>query len=65
MKNDIEKQIQGQPLQTQNSQSRRKLSTTGVLASKYLASEAEQKQFANSYGSELVITMNNSNPLKK
>jgi hypothetical protein len=34
----------------------------GVLGSKYLASEEEHQQFANSYGSELVITMNNSNP---
>jgi hypothetical protein len=37
----------------------------GVLGSKYLASEEEHQQFANSYGSELVITMSNANPGKK
>jgi len=64
MKNDIEKQIQEQPLQNQKS-SKPGSKDRGVLGSKYLASEEEHQQFANSYGSELVITMNNSNPLKK
>ena len=47
--------------QTQSSQSPKSNSTQGVWGSKYLASEEERKQFASNYGSELVITMGNSN----
>jgi|APSaa5957512535_1039671.scaffolds.fasta_scaffold118876_2 hypothetical protein len=41
--------------QTQNSQSRKKLSTTGVLGSKYLASEEEHRKFANAHPGEIVF----------
>jgi len=50
---------------TPSSQSRRPLSTTGALGSKYLVSMEEQQRFARDYGSELVITMGNSNLGKK
>jgi hypothetical protein len=41
------------------------LKDQGVWGSKYLASEEERRKFANNYGSELVITMANSNPGKQ
>jgi hypothetical protein len=37
----------------------------GVMGSRFLASEEEHLQFASNYGSELVITMGNSNPGKQ
>ena len=52
-----------QPQKTQPSKPGSK--DQGVWGSKYLASEEERKQFANNYGSELVITMGNKNSGKK
>ena len=51
--------------QTQNSQSRKKLSTTGVLGSKYLASEEEHRQFANAHPGEIVFGLGMGHQSKK